>query len=145
VANTNGTSVLSQAAVIKSTPTQHFSIIYHDTLSLLLRTHSTVFRTYMALQTLPDASKVTENLVQEIKSVGFSGADYGTTEQEILAALQKLREMGFIWVLPRDGRPDEIYLMPFLNDQQKAKFQGRTNELPPPTIIPPSLSGVIFL
>lgn len=131
--NTNATSVPSQDTIIRSTPPQHFSILYHDTLKLLLRTHNSILRTYMALQTLGDGSRITRNLVQEVMDVGFDSADYGTTEQEVVASITKLREMGFVWVLKKEGKPDELYLMPFLNDQQKAKFQGRTNELPPPS------------
>lgn len=133
VANTNAPSVPSQDAIIRSTPPQHFSIFYHDTLKLLLKTHNSLLRTYMALQTLGDGSRVTRSFVQAVMDAGFSGADYGTTAQEVLSCIQKLREMGFIWIMHKDDKPDEIFLMPFLNEQQKAKFQGRTNELPPPS------------
>jgi len=117
-------------AVVKNPPSVGFTVLYHPVLDLLLKQPSTVLRTYLALCSLGNGGKVTKNLVATVAHRAAGGEEFNFKEDACVAAIQKLRELGFLKVVPRAGKPDEYYIMPFLPEAPEKPVEKPRPDVP---------------
>jgi hypothetical protein len=97
---------LSSNALIKPTPAQGFSILYHATTNILLDLPTAVVKVYLAVTTLAAGKREQPSIKLWLRGL------LNLTEDQLDRAIDMLVEEGLLYILPRKGKCDEWYLLP---------------------------------
>lgn len=97
--------------VIKSSPSVDFSLIYHPVLSALLNENFGVVRTYLALS-LHGNGKATKDFRAVMLDTVRQGGTYAVSDEQFDGCILRLKELGILYVVNKQNKPDEYYLMP---------------------------------